>query len=197
MLFKIFSIGETTKIIDIGGDLYFWKLANDLGFPTPKVTIINLYPYTGKLPSNFKWIVGDGRNLEFEDSSFDVAFCNSVIEHLVSWEYQVKFSSELMRISKSYFVQTPYKYFPLEPHYITPFIHWLPNRPQKMLVRNFTIRGLLTRPTEIEVYKMVNELRLLTIREMKTLFPNSELIFENFLFLKKSIIAIKKNRSSQ
>ncbi len=29
---------------------------------------------------------------------------------------------------------------------ITPFVHWLPRRRQRRLLRNFTIWGLITRP---------------------------------------------------
>ena len=36
--------------------------------------------------------------------------------------------------------------FPIEPHVLTPFIHWLPRKLQARLLRNFTVWGLMTRP---------------------------------------------------
>ena len=64
--------------------------------------------------------------LPFQDNEFDILFCNAVIEHVGSREEQRFFISECIRISKKFFFQTPNRYFPLEMHTIIPFLHWLP-----------------------------------------------------------------------
>ncbi len=46
-----------------------------------------------------------------------------------------------------YYVQTPNRWLPVEPHLITLFIHYLPKSLQRRLLRNFTIWGLVTRST--------------------------------------------------
>ena len=67
----------------------------------------------------------DGTQLPFGDGEFDVAFSNSVIEH-VPPELQAKFASEVGRVADRYFVQTPNRYFPIEPHYQLPLFQFLP-----------------------------------------------------------------------
>lgn len=88
-LYKLFSINESTNLLDVGGDLFFWELAKNLGFPVPQVTIVNLYSSSANLPENITWVIGNGKKLPFENMAFDLTFSNSVIEHLYDWKYQL------------------------------------------------------------------------------------------------------------
>ncbi|HLH64169.1 MAG TPA: class I SAM-dependent methyltransferase [Solirubrobacteraceae bacterium] len=63
--------------------------------------------------------------LPFSDGAFDLAYSNSVIEHLPPDRW-TRFASELKRVARGWFVQTPAFEFPLEPHAFLPFAHWLP-----------------------------------------------------------------------
>jgi hypothetical protein len=77
---------------------------------------------------------------------------------------------------------------------LAPFIHWLPKKWQKKLIRNFTIRGLLDHPTSVEVDNMVETTRLLSFKEFKNLFPDCEILIEKMLFIiPKSYIAVRKH----
>ncbi|MGD1807352.1 methyltransferase domain-containing protein [Dapis sp. BLCC M126] len=125
------------------------------------MTIVNLYSSQLYLPENITWVVGNGKKLPFENMAFDLAFSNSVIEHLYNWESQLEFANEIQRIAPKYFVQTPSKIFPVETHFLTPLIHYLPKNIQKNLVRNFTVWGMITRPNQEYCQKMVAELKLL------------------------------------
>ena len=61
--------------------------------------------------------MGDATDLSpFKDKSFDIVHSNSVIEHLYNFENQKKMASEIMRVGQKHIVQTPNKYFFLEPH---------------------------------------------------------------------------------
>jgi SAM-dependent methyltransferase len=64
--------------------------------------------------------------LPFEDGQFDLAFSSSVIEH-VPPERRESFANELRRVARGWFVQTPARSFPIEPHALLPFAHWLPS----------------------------------------------------------------------
>lgn len=118
-------------------------------------------------------------------------FSNSVIEHLGHYEDQKRFAAEIRRVGKSYWVQTLNRWFPVEPHLISPLIHYLPKRIQKRLIRWFTIWGLVTRPTNEQVSGFLSEVRLLTEREIRDLFPDAKIVVNRFLGFKKSLIAVK------
>lgn len=191
--YSFFEITKEVKLLDIGGSLFFWELAKNEGYSLPKITIVNLYPHNSELPENIEWVVADGTKLPFEDLSFDIAFSNSVIEHVGSWESQVDFAKEIKRISHQYFIQTPSQSFLVEPHLLTPFIHWLPKKAQRPLLRNFTVWGLLTRPTQKYCDKLLAELQLLTKKQIEELFPEGKILVEKSLGLEKSLIAIKSS----
>ena len=73
---------------------------------------------------DFKYVIGDACNLDMLSSkSFDIIYSNSVIEH-VGRERQKEFANEIMRVGKKYWVQTPYKHFPVEPHFVFPFFQY-------------------------------------------------------------------------
>ena len=65
--------------------------------------------------------------LPFADGEFDLAYCSSVIEHIAP-EDRAAFARELRRVASGWFVQTPAFSFPIEPHALLPFAHWLPPR---------------------------------------------------------------------
>jgi SAM-dependent methyltransferase len=143
-----------------------------------------------------------GERFPVADGAYDVVFCSSVIEHVTgpkeitynledAGEFaasaraqQANFAAELRRIAKRYFVQTPYKYFPIEQHSFLPFfIVLLPRRWQVRLMR-FLYEHRWFKP----VYP---DFRLLTIREMRALFPDAEIVLERYCGFVKSIVAIK------
>lgn len=64
--------------------------------------------------------------LPFKDKEFDMVFCSAVLEHVGSREEQAFFLAEIFRVSRSFFLTTPNRWFPLEFHTILPLLHWLP-----------------------------------------------------------------------
>ncbi len=63
--------------------------------------------------------------LPLSDREFDLVYCSSVIEH-VPPERREAFAAELRRVGRGFYVQTPAFSFPIEPHALLPFAHWLP-----------------------------------------------------------------------
>jgi SAM-dependent methyltransferase len=63
--------------------------------------------------------------LPFDDGTFDLAYSSSVIEHIAPAQ-RAAFANELRRVARGWFVQTPAYSFPIEPHALLPFAHWLP-----------------------------------------------------------------------
>ena len=104
---------------------------------------------------------GDGRELKFQDNSFDIVFCNAVVEHVGKRGDQRQFIREIVRVGKKAFVTTPNLYFPIDAHTLIPFAHWLPKRMR------FWIYKKLGR----EYWADVIHLNLLTPRNFLSLFP--------------------------
>lgn len=113
----------------------------------------------------------DGCELPLSDKSFDVAFSNSVIEHLSGLEAQRRFSSEIRRVGRRYFVQTPNRWFPVEPHYLFPLFQFLPVGLQRWLHEHFDI-GTFKRTDPF------GTIRLMSKRELETLFPEAHIVPE-------------------
>jgi SAM-dependent methyltransferase len=175
-------------ILDVGGTQMFWSESDFRG----QVTLLNTeLDRFGNAPVVGRQVVGDGCALPFPDGSFDIVFSNSVIEHVGTWERQVKFADEARRVGRKFWIQTPAREFFIEPHLIAPFVHWLPRTWQRRLIRNFTPRGWLDRPGPAQVEEFLNEVRLISYAEMRQLFPGCRIIRERFLGMCKSYVAVK------
>jgi SAM-dependent methyltransferase len=187
--FKSLHITSKTKILDVGGAPWVWMIAAELGLPEPQITILNIFPEHRQLAPNMRWVVGDGCDLPFADKEFDVVFSNSVIEHLGTHESQLAFAREIERVGREYWVQTPDPRFFIEPHYLAPFIHWLPVNHRRKVARYGTMWGLITQPDKKVIEDRLKEIRLIPPAEFGRMFPNAEVINERFLGMPKSLIA--------
>jgi ubiquinone/menaquinone biosynthesis C-methylase UbiE len=80
--------------------------------------------------------LADGRALPFEDGAFDFVHSSAVIEHVGSRAEQQRLLAELWRVCrKGLFVTTPNRWFPVEFHSVLPFVHWLPARAFRAILR--------------------------------------------------------------
>lgn len=176
-------------IIDLGGKVSYWQnLPSELHDPRIRITIVNLENAPAVLDPRFRFVQGDATSLDFADMSFDLAHSNSVIEHLGSWEAMERFAREVRRLAPAYYVQTPNFWFPMEPHTLTLFFHWLPEPSRvALLLRN--TRGHIKRARDVsEAMKAINGLRLLDERALCYLFPDGEVRRERLLLVKSLIL---------
>jgi SAM-dependent methyltransferase len=189
-ILSAFSNGSAT-ILDVGGWERFWEIQGFVN-TNHKLIILNLNKVETHYP-NIVSIIGDARDLsQFADKSVDIVFSNSVIEHLSTFENQAKMAGEVIRVGKKYYVQTPSYYFPLEPHFLFPFFHWLPIFIRVFLVRHFSLGWHTKSDSDAEALRSIHEIRLLTKSELKRLFPEAIIHTEKFLGLIKSYTAIKE-----
>jgi hypothetical protein len=192
VFYKTNRIGPESRILDVGGNMFFWNLAEREGFPPPgELVIMNVHKPYEFLPGYVTWIIADACKMPIRDKEFDVVFSNSVIEHVGNSESQRAMASEVRRVGKSHWVQTPDPRFPIEPHYLTPFIHWIPLAQRRRFVRNATVWGLFTRPDDTEVDRMLNEIRLIHESEFRLFFPESRIIVERSCGWPKALIAVQ------
>jgi len=191
-----FNNGEV-KILDVGGNEIFWNTIGLDFLDKNKVQIhlVNLMEIQVENKNFFVSSIGNGTQLNFKDNQFDIVFSNSVIEHVGSYENMIKFSKEHMRVGKYYYCQTPNFWFPLEPHFIFLFFHFLPDPIKIRLVNNFNL-GHFEKTKNKESLKVIESCKLIDAHMLKMLFKEGKILSEYFLFLKKSITITNFNEKA-
>ncbi len=135
LFLELLRPGPGTTVLDVGvTDAPFGAGSTDNFFealyPWPEqitaVGVTELDRFSVAFP-RVRAVRADGRRLPFADGEFDVAFSNAVVEHVAGGrEGQGEFVRELCRVAQRVFVTTPNRWFPLDPHTLVPFAHWLP-----------------------------------------------------------------------
>jgi len=179
------------RVCDIGGSRHFWEMMPEDLVPSD-LLLLNIaddgqsLSHTGRL-ANVEVRLYDGKHIPFPDGYFDVVMCNSVIEH-VPVDQREQLCNEIRRVSKYYFVQTPAYAFPIEPHFVFPFIHWLPRSLGRKLVP-FGIWAVFEKPSSKKMDDYFAEVNLLKKREVTNLLPNCKVQIERAFGLVKSYTA--------
>jgi hypothetical protein len=176
------------SILDIGGTENYW---NTMGIGEEDgihITLLNLTAEEVRGP-HLTSIVGDARRLEMEDSCFDVVFSNSVIEHVGSPDDQRRMAVEVRRVGQRYFVQTPNRYFPIEPHFLFPFYQFMPVSVRILLLQNFDLGWFKRERDAARARQIVEGIRLLDKRQFAGLFPEADIFEEKIGWLTKSFVA--------
>ncbi|MCP2730359.1 methyltransferase domain-containing protein [Limnofasciculus baicalensis] len=134
-----------------------------------------LYPYPHKLTAvgledasfleqdypGLTFVKTDGLRLPFPDKSFDLGVSFAVIEHVGSRDNQRAFIHELCRVSRTCFITTPNRWYPIEFHTALPLIHWLPHSWFRQILRWLGK----------EFWAKEANLNLLSEKNMLSLFP--------------------------
>lgn len=180
---------ESTRILDVGGHAYDWEA---LPITSPVTLVNTVYP-PGCQVSNDRFAseVADGRELPYDSQSFDIAYSNSVIEHVGTYEDQKRFAAEIRRAGRRIYVQTPNRWFFVEPHFLAVFVHYLPWPIARRLLRYCSFRALFRKGDNVDLRELAAELRFISYREMKELFPDCEILREKWFGMTKSFIATR------
>ena len=195
LFYSLMKPTPQTTLLDLGGllgdtDQPNLQLLNS--YPhRDKLTLINLYypdvKHAAQSLPGLQAICGDGLRLPFADKQFDVCYCNAVIEHLFTFENQQAFANEIRRVAKSWFVTTPNRWFPFEPHMRLPGITWLPRPWQHAIGHQLSYNHVHKRYMRGENWR---EIRLLGRREMIALFPGSRVIRNGNLGWTPTFVAV-------
>jgi hypothetical protein len=191
LLAKTVGLTRETRVLDVGGTIEIWRL----GPVMPRVVLLNQAFWPHQIEGAEGVVLGDGTRLPFADQSFDLVFSNSVIEHVGDRATQARFASEIARVGKQFWLQTPSRYFPVEQHMWTPLVHWLPRAWQAAVLKRFSIWRLVTRHDAAErdyyVKHYLDSIRLLSAADLQALFPGAAVVRERFLGWTKSLIVWK------
>lgn len=184
----ISPLPRPVRIVDLGGTPAFWAHRGWAGRADVHITIVNLHAEAAP-HANMHCIAGDVTDDRLlEGQHFDVAFSNSVIEHLFTWQGQQVMARIMRRLAPSLWVQTPNFWFPMEPHFHVPGWQWLPKALRVALIRRRRCGWRGPCPDPRAARALVDEVRLLTQRELRALFPAATLVPERIAGLTKSWI---------
>lgn len=173
--------GQGGRLLDVGGGPGIDGEFLGLYAAFDEVVVVNLELAEFKAPAGVtvKSMAADARELPLERGSFDWVFSNAVIEHVGGWREQERFAKEIQRVaSRGYFVTTPNKYFPIEPHAMLPFYQFLPVIVQKKVA-----------PFSPGYLRKYEEINLLSAGQMKHLFPGATVLSVGFPVLGNSLVA--------
>ena len=173
LLERLIAPAAGERVVDVGcGAIGLAAFAPDL-----RITGVDRVPRPGYAEEGRRFVEADARSLPFGDGEFDLAYSNSLIEHVVDPDDRTRVAEELRRVGRRYFVQTPNRWFPVEPHALLPLVHLLPRRLGRRLWR----LGVSGDPFE--------DTRLLGAGELRLLFPDAVIVRERVGPLTKSLVA--------
>lgn len=197
ILYSISAAKGSVNLLDVGGKIGYWQIIPRETFEELKlhITILNI---PGENHDNdtkdFTHVIGDACNMpEYPDNSFDIVHSNSVIEHVGNWTKIKDFANEIKRVAPKLFIQTPNFWFPIEPHYMTPFFHWIPRYSRAFLIQKRTL-GNRGKANDLDdaMQKLQDQPQMLNYKCFSYLFSDCEIIRESFFLLTKSFVAIRK-----
>ncbi|MFN8203424.1 MAG: class I SAM-dependent methyltransferase [Solirubrobacteraceae bacterium] len=164
-------VTPATRIVDVGcGALGLRALAP--GLDVTGVDVVDRPAYPGP------FVRADAtERLPFDDGAFDLAYSSSVVEHLPPAR-RAAYAAELRRVARGVWVQTPAYSFPVEPHALLPFAHWLP-------------AGVRREYWRLGAAGAWEEIALLRRAELAALFPDARILAERVAGLAKSWIALR------
>jgi hypothetical protein len=189
------GLDRPVEVLDVGGAVFFWTTIPEPVRRRCHIRLLNLPgaydwlpPEEEALKQEFELLVGDARELgRFADQSMDLVVSNSVIEHVGAWPDMERAGAEVRRVGRRGWVQVPAFEFPIEQHWLRPFVHWLADPIQIAILGR--IHGHMRGKTRAQRLMEVHHMRPLTRGQLQTLMGNASLQTERLLLLPKSHIA--------
>jgi len=193
LIARIHATEGRCRIIDVGGRQVYWETVglDFLARTSATVHLVNLREIGSAPRAPFTAAVGDARDLAaYADGTFDLAHANSVIEHVGTWEDMKAFAAAFRRVARRHYLQTPNFWFPIEPHFVLPLVHWLPVQMRMHLAHTVGL-GTFGRQADIDrAAELVQGIDLLTPAQVRWLFPDFRIEYETVAGLAKSILAV-------
>jgi hypothetical protein len=189
-LSKAFPGLAEMNVLDLGGDPSTWQQAP----VRPRhVHVVNIE----KLDQpDLDWIEvdrGDACALPPAIASrrYDLVFSNSVLEHVGGHERRVRFAETAHAMAPAHWVQTPYRYFPVEPHWVAPGMQYLPVRMRAAMARRWPLAHVRSSNLR-DALDGVLWTELVDRTQMRYYFPDSAILSERVFGLPKSLIAVRR-----
>jgi hypothetical protein len=182
---------EEMRVLDLGGTAISWRVA---GLRAKHVTIVNLLHESEPEEPWIKLVQGDACAGGF--GNFDLVFSNSVLEHVGGHGRRQQFSDAVHDSAPAWWVQTPYRYFPIEPHWLFPGFQFLPFRTRLTIARFWDVGHRPALKDRAEAAELVASAELVSATEMRAYFSDGKIWYERIAGLPKSLVAYKADREA-
>lgn len=190
LLVKTFPEIGSMRVIDLGGTVGTWRRAP---VQPAEVVVVNLRHRPAEDLPGVVTVEGDACRLPtaVRETQFDLVFSNSLIEHVGGHHRRDRLAENVHALAPRHWVQTPYRYFPIEPHWLFPGFQFFPVRARAAIARNWPL--VHTPPADRTAsLRSVMSTELLSVTEMGIYFPDSEIVRERIGPMTKSLIAVKR-----
>lgn len=178
------------SVIDLGGTVEAWMRAP---VRPARVHVVNLEKPNDAAPEWLTAEQGDACDLptHLRAGEYDLVFSNSVLEHVGGHQRHAQFAEAVHSLAPRHWIQTPYRYFPVEPHFLFPGFQFLPPAAQVRIVRRWPL--VHSRPGDrSSAMRVALGVKLLSRTEMAYYFPHSDIHEERIGGLVKSLIAVRR-----
>ena len=173
-------------VLDLGGTPDYWSSA-----PVQPLSVVTVNLADLDSAERVTAIQGDACDPPdaIRNATFDLVVSNSLIEHVGGHAQRARLADVIHKASDHHWVQTPYRYFPIEPHWMAPGIQFLPfeARVRATMLWKFVHRHTTDRQKAID---WVNEVELIGLTQMREYYPSSRIWVERMAGLVKSMVAI-------
>lgn len=181
---------DRIRLLDVGGTFDFWEQRRDLLPANLTIDVCNVEEPKTRGFEGLSFFRDDARTLaSVPDGAYDVVFSNSVIEHVGAFDDMAAMAQAVRRVASAYFVQTPYLHFPLEPHALTPGYQYAPFGMRTVMHRMLPLGWYPRAHSWERAREMAYDSRLVTVAQMRSLFPGATIWLERKFGLVKSMIA--------
>lgn len=175
-------------VVDLGGRLGTWTRAS---VRPARVHVVNLEAPPAEVPDWAHVDRADACDLSdrIAHNRYDLVYSNSVLEHVGGHERRLRFADAVRTLAERHWVQTPYRYFPIEPHWIAPGMQFLPVRLRTAVAQRWPLGHKPTRTHDAALHQVLWT-ELLGRSQMRHYFPDSRILVERVAGLPKSLIAV-------
>ena len=174
------------RVVDVGGRPATWEAAEVRPSSVVCVNIEDAPPDRGGW---LRCVAGDVCDLGFVESlgSFDLVYSNSTIEHVGGHARRVVFAEAVRKLAPRYWVQTPNRYFPVEPHAVFPAFQFLPVSARRAIAQRWPLSPL---GTDGDLLDEILSIELLSATELRWYFPEARIWKERVAGMTKSLVAV-------
>jgi hypothetical protein len=196
---RLFPDLSTLSVVDLGGTVESWRRAP---VRPARVTVVNLFEPGESDESWLRPVTGDAcaareaLRAAGADTAYDLVFSNSLLEHVGGHAQRVALAAEVHALAPRHWVQTPYRYFPVEPHWLFPMLQFLPLAARARVAAAWPLAH--SRPPDAATaMSEVQWTELVGVAEMRAYFPGSEIHRERVAGLTKSLVAVARTPSGR